>query len=434
MKRLGAAALVLLLAPATAGAFVLLQRDPAGGTGPGPVRWLYVGGTIEYRHNPLDAPAGIDGPDLVDQAFTTWTGVPSAAIAFSRGANTTASGFDFGDSLNVITWEDPGDDLETGVLAATVIWVPTGVSHGWQSQSFYEITQADIVFNDSVTWTDSNGASLLGGCVSGKFDTEAVALHEIGHLIGLDHPPGSYASAIMFPSISDCDATRTSPKADDVNGATFLYDSGTPPVYPAFSLDDDEGYAPFTVAFVDQSTGAVTSHSWNFGDGGASTSANPTHEYDAPGIYDVTLTVNGSAALERVNAVTVYELPGVDFSADVQEGDAPLTVVFTSLATNVGSDPDYRWQLDGQTRFVENLTYVFEDPGTYSVTFAVDAGAGYVPLEKSAFVVVRGAEEEELFPGCSCRVGGGSRPSLALFLGVIALAFAHVRVWRDAAK
>ena len=31
--------------------------------------------------------------------------------------------------------------------------------------------------------------------------------------------------------------------------------------------------------FTDASTGAITSYSWDFGDGGTSTLANPTHEY-----------------------------------------------------------------------------------------------------------------------------------------------------------
>lgn len=414
IRRLAGA--LAMLVPVSGGAYVLLEPN---GLGTGPARWVFVGGTIEYRHNVANAPAGIDGPGLVDQAFDTWTNVPSANIAFSRGADTTLAGFDIGDGVNVITWEDPNDNLETGVLAAASTFAPSG-THGYQGMNFFEITQSDIIFNDGVTWTDSDGASLLGGCLSGKFDVEAVALHEVGHLLGLDHPSGNYASAIMFGSIDDCDATRTSPKIDDVNAVTFLYDSGTPPVYPAFTLDDDEGYAPLTVAFSDASTGTVTSHSWAFGDGSSATSANPTHEYVTPGLFDVTLTVNGSAAIERVDVVTVYQRPTVEFSADMLEGDAPLTVTFTNESTDEGADPRFRWQLDGQTIFDENIQHEFEDPGTYTVTLSVDAGAGYVPNEKENYIRVRGEKEDELFPGCSCAITPA--PSRRSHVGVFFLA------------
>ena len=52
------------------------------------------------------------------------------------------------------------------------------------------------------------------------------------------------------------------------------------------------GTAPFKVTFADTSTGSPTSWDWDFGDGGSSTLENPTHTYDEPGSYSVTLTVS----------------------------------------------------------------------------------------------------------------------------------------------
>lgn len=49
-----------------------------------------------------------------------------------------------------------------------------------------------------------------------------------------------------------------------------------------------------TVTFTDQSTGPVTSRSWDFGDGSTATVQNPTHTYSAAGSYTVKLTVSGS--------------------------------------------------------------------------------------------------------------------------------------------
>ncbi len=45
--------------------------------------------------------------------------------------------------------------------------------------------------------------------------------------------------------------------------------------------------------------GTVESFAWDFGDGGASTAANPTHVYALPGTYDVTLTVTDDDGAEH---------------------------------------------------------------------------------------------------------------------------------------
>ena len=422
----GLAGAALLAPPAVA--YELLQFDPDDG-GPAvdrPGRWV-AAGPIEYRHNQTEAPTEIDVPPLVDAAFETWNDVPSAGIAFTRGPDTTARGFNF-DGENVISYGDPQDIQGTGVLASAVAWVVDDTTHGWQSTSFYEIVQGDIVYNDGQTFTDTQGASLLGGCISGKIDAQAVALHEVGHMFGLDHNETDYAVAIMYPGIAECDSTRANPKADDVDAITYLYDSGEPAVYPAFDVDPERGYAPLTASFTDQTIGTVSSRDWNFGDGGTSTAVSPTHEYASPGLYDVTLTVNGAVSHERVDVVAVYAMPSIDFTADELEGDPPLTVSFTNQTTGAGGAPSFRWRFgDGESSSQEDPTHVYEDPGTYTVTLEVDAGGGYVEHEKAAFIRVLGEEEDELFPGCSCRVAGGRGRGSGLGLGVtIGLAAALV--------
>jgi PKD repeat protein len=51
--------------------------------------------------------------------------------------------------------------------------------------------------------------------------------------------------------------------------------------------------APLAVSFTDQSSGAITDWWWTFGDGATSSEQHPSHTYDAPGDYTVSLTVSG---------------------------------------------------------------------------------------------------------------------------------------------
>ena len=73
----------------------------------------------------------------------------------------------------------------------------------------------------------------------------------------------------------------------------------------SFSSDVTTGTAPLTVHFMDRSTGNPTGWQWDFGDGSSSTRQDPTYTFQAPGTYNVTLTVtdgyvNSTASSEIV--------------------------------------------------------------------------------------------------------------------------------------
>lgn len=70
------------------------------------------------------------------------------------------------------------------------------------------------------------------------------------------------------------------------------------PPFADFSADETFGLVPLTVNFTDLSTGGGPfSYQWNFGDGtGNASLKNPVHTYQDSGTFNVTLTVNNSAA------------------------------------------------------------------------------------------------------------------------------------------
>jgi len=87
--------------------------------------------------------------------------------------------------------------------------------------------------------------------------------------------------------------TVSNADGEDTETKTYFINVLNPPV-AAFTANVTEGNAPLAVQFTDQSTGNVTSWSWDFGDGNTSTVQNPVHTYESPGNYIVTLNASNA--------------------------------------------------------------------------------------------------------------------------------------------
>ena len=134
--------------------------------------------------------------------------------------------------------------------------------------------------------------------------------------------------------------------------------------------------ASLTVQFTDTSTNNPTQWEWNFGDGNSSTEQNPVHVYGSEGTYNVTLVATNDAGSSYVGTmvITVTRLvPVANFTANVTEGSAPLTVQFTDTSTN--SPTQWNWDFgDGTNSTEQNPVHVFSGEGTYSVTLVTTSG------------------------------------------------------------
>ena len=107
-----------------------------------------------------------------------------------------------------------GMAFESSTLAVTTNWLRRNVR-----------TEADVIFNTSVTWDSYNGALRRG-----TQDFRRVALHEFGHVLGLDHPDenGQNVSSVMNSHVSSIDRLT----ADDIAGAQALYGATAAPGTP----------------------------------------------------------------------------------------------------------------------------------------------------------------------------------------------------------
>lgn len=125
------------------------------------------------------------------------------------------------------------------------------------------------------------------------------------------------------------------------------------------------------VDFTDASAGRPTTWFWQFGDGSTSEAQHPTHAFQSPGQYTVSLTVersDGKAMSTDTKTRTIRVNQGIeiDFSWNPREPRALEPVRFTEdIPVTVGGRV---WAFgDGETSTEENPTHVYQTPGNYLV-------------------------------------------------------------------
>jgi len=176
-----------------------------------------------------------------------------------------------------------------------------------------------------------------------------------------------------------------------------------------FTATPTTGTAPLNVAFTSTSTGTISTFAWNFGDGGTSTLANPSHTYTTAGSFTVSLTVTGPGGNNTrtaANFITVNapaQAPVANFAANPTSGSAPLNVAFTNQST--GTINTFAWNFgDGGTSALASPSHTYTTAGTFTVSLTV-TGPGGTNTRTAANLITVNAPQQAAFAIASISPG-----------------------------
>lgn len=185
---------------------------------------------------------------------------------------------------------------------------------------------------------------------------------------GTAYTPGDVITSSVTLYIYD--ETGSTPNCFDEEVVNITINQ-TPVV--SFVADTLTGCAPLVVNFTNTTPGTVQNCVWNFGDGYGQLCGGIEHTFLNPGVYTVTLTLQGTGGCQSsatyTNYITVAPQPDAGFTFAPQEPDIYNTeVTFTNSSTDA---TNYLWTFgDGGTSTDTNAVHVFPEIGNvdYLVT------------------------------------------------------------------
>lgn len=143
----------------------------------------------------------------------------------------------------------------------------------------------------------------------------------------------------------------------------------------AFKASASTVFPSTPVTFTDESVGNPISWLWDFDDGTTETNKSPSHTFQKPGTFNVTLKVTGSVQSDVAStktAIQVMQKVRADFKAAPSAGPAPLEVTF--LDDSDGNVVQRQWTFGdpgAKTSGEENPRHTYQKEGTYDVTLTV---------------------------------------------------------------
>jgi uncharacterized repeat protein (TIGR03803 family) len=150
-----------------------------------------------------------------------------------------------------------------------------------------------------------------------------------------------------------------------------------------FTAAPTNGPVPLTVRFNaatnDSGGSTITSWAWDFGDNATSNLQNPTHTYQRPGLFPLSLlcTNEGTNMVQGLGPTNIQVSgPTIPYTFNPTNGLAPLSVAFTA-SPNGNTITNWHWDFgDGATTNIQNPSHTYTNGSNYVVQLTAIASNG----------------------------------------------------------
>jgi PKD repeat protein len=322
------------------------------------------------------------------------------AVSFDSAGSVDADGtiatyaWDFGDGSPVEHGATASHSYGPGTFTATLTVTDDDGASVTASTTIHSTVNIVPVAQAAVTPASSLAPAAVTFSSSGSTDPDGTIVSYAwdfgdGNSSSDPNPTHTYAAGTYTATLYVVD------NEGGIGTATVQVISNLAPTAVAES-SVTEGNGPLQVQFTGSNStdvdGTIVSYSWNFGDGGTSSAADPTHTY-APGIWTATLTVVDDQGASSTSTVTidVNDPPTSSITSNVTSGAAPLTVNFVGLANDTDGSFSISWDFgDGSGPVTNTLTpsHTYTDSGTYDATMTVTDDRGAVTVSAVRTITV----------------------------------------------